>query len=598
MRMSKLFSQTLRDAPSEADVASHQLLLRAGFIRQLAAGVFSYLPLARRSLSKIEAILRQEMEAIGGQEISMPVVQPAEIWKESGRWQLIDAELGRFRDRTGRDMVLAMTHEEAMADLVRREVRSYRQLPQLLYHIQTKWRDDPRPRAGLIRAREFTMKDSYSLDTDFDGLDRQYRNHYQAYFNIFRRCGLPVITVGADVGMMGGEMAHEFMYLTPIGEDTLLLCESCDYAANRQIATFRKKEPLAEEDLPVEKVATPNAKTIDDLANFLNVPKSKTAKAVFLIAEPKTRQADTKPVFVFAIIRGDMEVNETKLANAVAARSLRPATEEEIRLTGAVPGYASPVGLRWEGSPMPVTVVLDDSIPASPNLVAGANEAGYHLRNVNYGRDFKADQVADIASAQEGDACPLCGGALHAQRGVEVANIFKLGARYSASMACTFLDARGEPQPVIMGSYGIGLGRLLACIAEAHHDDYGLVWPVSVAPYQVHLVLLAGKEAHSEEQALAEQLYSQLTAEGVEVLYDERDASPGVKFNDADLIGLPVRLTVSRRALQAGGVEFKRRDQSERRVINLEGLLTEVQNIISELYKQLADHIVPVDYKD
>ncbi|MGE5220859.1 MAG: proline--tRNA ligase, partial [Omnitrophica WOR_2 bacterium] len=410
MRMSQLFSQTLRDAPSEAEITSHQLLLRAGFIRQLAAGVFSYLPLARRSLSKIEAILRQEIDAIGGQEISMPVVQPAEIWKESERWQTIDAELGRFKDRTGRDMVLAMTHEEALADLVRREVRSYRQLPQLLYHIQTKWRDDPRPRAGLIRAREFTMKDSYSLDADWEGLDRQYRNHYQAYFNIFRRCGLPVIAVGADVGMMGGELAHEFMYLTPIGEDTLLLCENCDYAANRQIATFRKKEPQIEQALPIARVATPNAKTIEDLANFLDVPKSKTAKAVFLIAEPQTREADPQPFFVFAIIRGDMEVNETKLANAVAARSLRPATEEEIRAIGAEPGYASPVGLGLDDNQIPLTVIVDDMIPSSPNLVAGANEAGYHLRNVNYGRDFKANWVADIANAQEGDACPRCGG--------------------------------------------------------------------------------------------------------------------------------------------------------------------------------------------
>jgi prolyl-tRNA synthetase len=598
MRMTKLFSQTLRDVPSEAEIASHQLLLRAGFIRQLAAGVFSYLPLARRSLSKIEAILRQEIEAIGGQEISMPVVQPAEIWKESGRWQQIDAELGRFQDRTGRDMVLAMTHEEAIADIVRREVRSYRQLPQLLYHIQTKWRDDPRPRAGLIRAREFTMKDSYSLDADWDSLDRQYRDHYQAYFNIFHRCGLPVITVGADVGMMGGLMAHEFMYLSPIGEDTLLLCENCDYAANRQIATFRKKEAPSEQALPAEKVATPDSKTIEDLANFLEVPKSKTAKAVFLIATPQSPEADGRPIFVFAIIRGDMEVNETKLANAVKARSLRPATEEEIRLSGAEPGYASPVGLRMEHSSLPVTVIVDDTIPASPNLVAGANQAGYHLRNVNYGRDFKADLVADIASAQDGDACPRCGGALRAQRGVEVGNIFKLGARYSTTMGCTFLDAQGQPQPVIMGSYGIGLGRLLACVAEAHHDESGLIWPISVAPYQVHVVLLAGKESQSEEQVLAEKLYSQLTAAGVEVLYDERDASPGVKFNDADLIGLPIRLTVSRRALQAGGVEFKRRDQPERRVVAMEDILAEVRNTIEELYSELAKQVVQIDFKD
>jgi prolyl-tRNA synthetase len=598
MRMSKLFSQTLRDVPSEAEIPSHQLLLRAGFIRQLAAGVFSYLPLARRSLSKIEAILRQEIEAIGGQEISMPVVQPAEIWKESRRWHLIDAEMGRFQDRSGRDMVLAMTHEEALADIVRREVRSYRQLPQLVYHIQTKWRDDPRPRAGLIRAREFTMKDSYSLDGDADGLDRQYRNHYQAYFNIFRRCGLPVIAVGADVGMMGGYLAHEFMYLTPVGEDTLLLCENCDYASNRQIAAFRKEEPPAEQALPIEKVATPNAKTIEGLANFLNVPKSKTAKAVFLIASPNGKEPEAKPFFVFAIIRGDMEVNETKLANALAARSLRPATEEEILATGAAPGYASPVGLQREDSQIPVTVIVDDMIPASPNLVAGANEAGYHLRNVNYGRDFEADIVTDIASAQEGDACPRCGGVLHAQRGVEVGNIFKLGTRFSDEMGCTFLDAQGEPQPVIMGSYGIGLGRLLASVAEAHHDEHGLIWPVSVAPYLVHLVLLAGKNPQSEEQTLAEQLYTQLTEAGVEVLYDDREASPGVKFNDADLIGVPIRLTISRRASQAGGVEFKRRDQAERRVVELEDVPGAIQATIAELQDELNSQLTPVEFKD
>jgi prolyl-tRNA synthetase len=579
MRMSKLFSQTLREAPAEAEVASHRLLLRAGFIRQLAAGVFSYLPLARRALNKIENIIRQEMDAIGGQEITMPVVHPADLWKESGRWYQIDAEMGRFVDRAGRDMALAMTHEEVVSDLVRKEVRSYRQLPLLLYHIQTKWRDDPRPRAGLIRVREFTMKDSYSMDADWDGLDQQYNAHYQAYFNIFNRCGLPVIAVKSDVGMMGGQMAHEFMYLTPIGEDTLLLCDQCGHSANRQVARFKKSVPGQEDALPVEKVSTPDCKTIEDLANFLDVSRSKTAKAVFLMATVPEGEASVER-FVFAVVRGDMEVNETKLTNLLKARTLRPATEDEIRAVGAVPGYASPVGLRN------TLVVVDDVIPASPNLVAGANETGYHLRNVNYGRDYQADIVADIAAAQEGDACPECGERLRAVRGVETGNIFKLGMRYSDALGCTYLDAQGQVKPIVMGSYGIGSGRLLACIAEEHHDEHGLIWPVSVAPYQVHLVLLVGKGT-PEASDVADRLYADLQAAGIEVLYDDRPESPGVKFNDADLIGLPIRLTVSERALKLGGVEFKRRDQAERTVISLEQVITKVKDEIAVLQSEI-----------
>ena len=359
MRMSRLFSQTLREAPSDAETASYQLLLRAGFIRQLAAGVFSYLPLARLALNKIEAIVRREMNAIGGQEITMPVVHPADIWKETGRWYEIDAEMGRFKDRTGRDMVLAMTHEEVIADIVRREIRSYRQLPQLVYHIQTKWRDDPRPRAGLIRVREFTMKDSYSLDADRAGLDQQYNAHYRAYHRIYAGCALPVVAVKSDVGMMGGQMAHEFMYLTPVGEDTLLICSECGFSANRQIAAFKKGTPAPKSLLPVEKVLTPGCKSIEELANYLGVPKSRTAKAVFLVATIP-EEKELKERFIFAVIRGDMEVNETKLGNAIRARSLRPATEEEIRRVGAVPGFASPVGLKN------ALVIVDDHDPRQP----------------------------------------------------------------------------------------------------------------------------------------------------------------------------------------------------------------------------------------
>lgn len=602
MRLSKLFSQTLREAPAEAEISSHQLLVRAGFIRQLAAGIFSYLPLAKRALTKIENIMRDEMNAIGGQEITMPVVHPAELWQESERWYAIGSEMGRFKDKNNRDMVLAMTHEEVVADLVRRDVHSYRQLPRLIYHIQTKWRDDPRPRAGLIRVREFTMKDSYSLDADWDGLDKQYRAHYQAYFNIFHLCGVEVIAVKSDVGMMGGKLAHEYMYLTPIGEDTLLLCDACGYAANRQIARFQKTAPVSEQPLQLEKVATPETKTIAALADFLQIPQSKTAKAVFMVAKISEGQ-DTAQKLVFAILRGDMELNETKLANALVANELRPAHDEEIISVGAVPGYASPVGIpgdavgRSEQTPLPLVVVVDDLIPQSPNLVAGANEDGFHLRNVNYGRDYQAQIVADIAAAQDGDSCPDCGGVLHTQRGVEVGNIFKLGTRFAEPMGCTYTDKDGVERPVIMGSYGIGSGRLLACIAEEHHDEHGLIWPVTVAPYHVHLVALAAKGSDQVQQE-AESIYAELEAAGLEVLYDDREESPGVKFNDADLIGLPVRLTVSGRALEQGGVEFKRRDQADKRILPRAEIVQQVKAEIASLMKEIQEKLVEVSFAD
>ncbi len=570
MKMSQLFGQTLREAPAGVEAESHRLLLRAGFIRPLAAGIFSYLHLGQRTLQKMEAIIREEMDSLAGQEIKMPVVHPAAIWQESGRWYKIDDEMGRFRDKNGRNMVLAMTHEEIVTDLARREIHSYRQLPQMVYHIQTKWRDDPRPRAGLIRAREFTMLDSYTLDTDEAGLDKQYRAHYEAYFRIYGRFSLPVIAVAADVGMMGGSASHEFMYLTPIGEDTILLCEECGYKANRQTAVCQKPAAAAEEMQPLEKVATPDCKTIADLARFLNIPEAKTAKVVFLTATTMTGQ-EKREQLVFAIVRGDMNLNETKLANAVGAVGLRPSTAAEIRAVGAEPGYASPVGLAG------VLVVVDDAIPNSPNLVAGANEVGYHLKNVNLGRDYAADIVADIAVAEAGAACPQCGAEMTAGRGVEVGNIFKLGTAYSEPLAATFLDRNGRPQPIVMGSYGLGVTRTLACLAEEHRDEYGLVWPVSVAPYHVHLVALRGGEAE------ADSLYTQLRAAGVEVLYDDRNEAPGVKFNDADLIGLPLRLTMSKRSLKNGGVEAKLRRETERQIVPLTGAVTYAQKQIQTL---------------
>ena len=576
MRLSNLFSQTLRENPADAEFASHQLLVRAGFIRQLGSGIFTYMPLAYRVLERVKRILREEMEAIGGQELLMPVVQPADIWKESRRYYQIGSEMGRFTDRSGHEMVLAMTHEEAVSDLVRGVVHSYRQLPAIIYHLQTKWRDDPRPRAGLIRVREFLMLDSYSLDADWQGLDTRYKQHYEAYFRIFRRCGLPVVAVRSDSGMMGGEEAHEYMYLTPGGEDSLLFCDACGYSANRQAATTRKMEPAKEAFLPLEK---PRVSSIDDLTAFLNIPPARTAKAVFYMGLVEEDGGEQKWAFIFTVVRGDMEVNETKVANLVKASDLRPATEDEIRSIGAVPGYASPLGLKG------VTVLVDELAAKSPNLVAGANEEGYDLRNVNHGRDYQASMIADISAAREGDACPECGAALRLSRGVEVGNIFKLGARYSDALGCTYLDKNGQSQPVIMGSYGIGLGRLIACVAEEHHDERGLTWPVSLAPFPVHVVVLKRKEMDSE--ALAARVENALRDAGLEPLVDDREESAGVKFNDADLIGLPLRITVSERSFRVGGLEIKPRRGGETVVVPMENLVVEVQRLLNALEEPL-----------
>ncbi|MCK4763476.1 MAG: proline--tRNA ligase [Candidatus Aminicenantes bacterium] len=577
--MSQYFVKTLRDDPSEAEVTSHKLLLRAGFVRQLAAGIFINLPLAERSNTKIENIIREEIEAIGGLEMTMPVIHPADIWKETQRWYQIGGEMGRFKDRNNHDMVLAMTHEEVVAFTMRKEIRSYKQLPALIYHIQTKWRDDPRPRAGLIRVREFVMKDSYSLDATPEGLDKQYRNHYRAYFNIAHRCDLPVISVKSDTGMMGGSLAHEFMYLTPIGEDTLMICEKCGLSANRQIAVFSKKENPKEEAKPIEEVATPGATTIEALAKSLDIPAAKTAKVVFKVAAVKEEEEYVDKL-VLAIVRGDMEVNETKLVNALEAKALRPAHDEEITAAGTVPGYASPIGLKG------VITVVDDIIPAESNLVSGANKEGFHLLNVNYKRDYKADVVADIAMTRDGAACPQCEAPLVSFRGVEVGNIFQLGTRYSDSMDCKFLDKDGQWKPVIMGSYGIGVGRLLACIAEEHNDENGLCWPVSVAPYHLYLISIGekGKE-------IAQRVYKELWQEGVEVLFDDRDESPGIKFKDADLIGLPLRLTISDRSLKKGGAELKFRKESGSTIIPIEELIQKIKEEKVRLEEDLAREV-------
>lgn len=588
MRMSKLFFQTLREAPADADVRSHQLMLRAGLVRQVAAGIFEYLPLGLRAKKKIEAILREEMDAIGGQEIVMPVVQPADLWKRTGRWYEIGDDLARLTDRGGRELVLGMTHEEVITELAAGVISSYRQLPVMLYQVQTKFRDEPRPRGGLIRVREFTMKDGYSFHASYASLDHYYPLVYQAYFNIFGRAGLDVIAVESDTGMMGGTMAHEFMALTEVGEDTLLICDGCGYKANRQVATFTKPEDGADASavpLPLEEVATPGIDTIAALADFLGIPQSRTAKALFLVATIE-QNGEEKEQFVFVVVRGDMELNETKLSNALKARQLRPAQPEEIRAIGAEPGYGSPIGIQSED----VLLVVDDLVHRSPNLVAGANREGWHLKNVNCGRDYEPDLIQDVVAAGDGHPCPVCSAPLRSVRGVEVGNIFKLGTKYSEAMEAVFLDEDGKSAPLVMGCYGIGAGRLMASVVETSNDDDGIVWPMTIAPQQVYLVSLATRRTPEVTEA-ADRVYSELMEAGIEVLYDDRDERAGVKFNDADLLGIPVRLTIGARGLKNGVVELKLRRGRDSRELPLDGLVDQIAQVVESEEARVLENI-------
>jgi prolyl-tRNA synthetase len=553
MRLSKLFFTSLRDDPADAEMASHRLLLRAGYLRQLGSGIYSLLPLGFRVNKRVEQVIREEMDRIGSQEMEMPVVHPAEIWKESGRYFKIGPELVRFKDRADREMVLAMTHEEVVALLLKDIVQSYRQLPIMVYHFQTKFRDEPRSRGGLIRVREFVMKDAYSCDRDAAGLDESYRLQYAAYERIFKRLGLDAIAVGSDVGIMGGTGAHEFMVLNEFGEDTLVLCDQCGYAENQQVALVQKPSPEPEDALPMEDVETPDATTIDKLATFLEIPTTKTAKAAFFMT------GDGR--FVVAIVRGDYDVNETKLDHVIKATGgLRPATVEEIQARGMEAGYGSPIGATDS------LVVVDELVPRSPNLVAGANRVGWHVRNVNVPRDYTPDIVAEITNAREGDACVTCGNPVKLRNGIEVGNIFKLGTDFSESIGAYFLGEDGERHPIVMGSYGIGLGRNVACIVEAHHDEKGIIWPAEVAPYAAHLVAIGANRDHGVVD-IAERLEAMAAAAGRELLYDDRDESPGVKFTDAELLGMPWILTVSPRSLAAGGVEVTERATGERKTI-------------------------------
>ncbi|MBE7554134.1 MAG: proline--tRNA ligase [Anaerolineales bacterium] len=567
MRFSQLFGRTLREDPAEAEIISHRLLQRAGFIKPLASGIYTQMPLGWRVSKKIMDIFRREMDALGCQEMAMPVLNPAEIWQQTGRWDNVGPALVKWKDRNQRDMALAMTHEETLTDILKTELESYKQLPILVYHIQTKVRDEPRPRAGLIRVREFIMKDAYSVHADQADIDRFYPDMVQAYRNIYATCDLTVVEVEADSGMMGGSDSHEFMVLSDSGEDTVFISSDGAYAANAERAVFDKGTPLSEELGQLEEVYTPNCKTIAQVADYLGVPQTRTVKAVFYIAENETQD------FLFVVIRGDLPVNEVKLSNVLGGLRFRPASEAEIEAVGAVPGYATPIGLKRDlGSGRKLIVIADDSAVHFPNLVSGANKLEYHFKNTNAGRDYQPDIVADIALARDGDKCLGSEATLQLRRGIEVGHCFKLGKRYSEPMGVTFLDENGKATVPIMGSYGIGVGRLMAAIVEQHHDPQGIIWPESVAPFDVHLVSLA-KNREDEIGQQAEAIYQTLQAAGVEVLYDDRKESPGVKFADADLIGIPWRVTVSSRSLQNGGVEVKRRSEAKAEVVPLDGFM-------------------------
>ncbi|MBI4332229.1 MAG: proline--tRNA ligase [Chloroflexi bacterium] len=573
MRFSRLFGKTQRQPPAEADTVSHQLLARCGMIEQIAAGVYAFLPLGWRTLRKIDQIVREEMDEAGGQELFMPTLQPVELWEKTGRHLAFGQTLFTLEDRRNRKIFLGPTHEEIITELVHRQVKSYRDLPLLLYQIQTKFRDEPRPRGGLLRVREFQMKDLYSFDVDEAGLDAAYERMVQAYKNIYTRCGLPHMMVEADSGAIGGKDSHEFMLLAGSGEDEIIYCRQCGYAANLEKAKSRRAHLEGVVPQPLEEVATPGMKTISEVAGFLGVPEKATLKAIFYMCDGE---------LVFVVTRGDVEVNETKLKRVLKCLDLRLAREDEVKLAGIVAGYASLVGLSG------IRSVGDESVTMGSNFVAGANKPDCHLKNVNYGRDFKADILTDIGLARGGEGCPGCGADLLSTRGVEVGHVFKLGTFLSERMGAFFLDERGEQRPIVMGCYGIGIGRILAGAVEQNHDDAGIIWPAPIAPYHVYLCPLFMDNA--EVVSAAEKLYQELQAAGVEVLFDDRADSPGIKFNDADLLGIPVRVTISPRLLKTNSIEVKKRTEKKAEIRPVEGVVMYLKQWVNE---QLAASRTP-----
>lgn len=569
MRVSKLYAPTLREVPAEAEVVSHQLMLRAGFMRKAAGGIYTYLPLAWRVLKKIERIVREEMDAKGSQELLMPIVQPAEIWQESGRWDVYGAEMFRLQDRHNRCFCLGPTHEEMVTTLIRGDVRSYRQLPLSVYQIQNKYRDERRPRFGLMRGREFIMKDAYSFDRDEAGLDRSYQDMYDAYTNIFTRCGLNFRPVEADSGAIGGSGSHEFMVIADSGEAEIVFCTSCDYAANVEKAELFPLEAEEEAMLTKEEVVTPDCKTIADVCAYLKLPVDHSVKAVAYNSEKG---------LILCFVRGDHEVNEIKVINTCGVIDLEMATEEQLAAAGTVGGYMGPVGIDNKK----VIVVVDATVMKMHNVCCGANKEGFHFINVNPDRDFTPTYVADIRLIQEGDPCPHCGGEVSKARGIEVGQVFKLFTKYSSALKATYLDENGKEQPMVMGCYGVGVSRTMAAAIEQNYDDNGIIWPIEIAPYHVLVVPVNTKDEASA--AKAEEIYMQLKKVGLETVIDDRNERPGVKFKDADLIGYPLRVVVGTKTLTEGKLEVKIRKTGEIRYLPLDGdYVQDIKNIIAEL---------------
>lgn len=569
MRVSKLYAPTLREVPAEAEVVSHQLMLRAGFMRKAAGGIYTYLPLAWHVLKKIERIVREEMDAKGSQELLMPIVQPAEIWQESGRWDVYGAEMFRLQDRHNRCFCLGPTHEEMVTTLIRGDVRSYRQLPLSVYQIQNKYRDERRPRFGLMRGREFIMKDAYSFDRDEAGLDKSYQDMYDAYTNIFTRCGLNFRPVEADSGAIGGSGSHEFMVIADSGEAEIVFCTSCDYAANVEKAELFPLEAQEEAMLTKEEVVTPDCKTIADVCAYLKLPVDHSVKAVAYNSEKG---------LILCFVRGDHEVNEIKVINTCGVIDLEMATEEQLAAAGTVGGYMGPVGIENKK----VIVVVDATVMKMHNVCCGANKEGYHFINVNPGRDFTPTYVADIRLIQEGDPCPHCGGEVSKARGIEVGQVFKLFTKYSSALKATYLDENGKEQPIVMGCYGVGVSRTMAAAIEQNYDDNGIIWPIEIAPYHVLVVPVNTKDEASA--AKAEEIYMQLKKVGLETVIDDRNERPGVKFKDADLIGYPLRVVVGPKTLTEGKLEVKIRKTGEIRYLPLDGdYVQDIKNIIAEL---------------
>ncbi len=573
MKLSKAHIRTLREVPAEAEIPSHILLLRAGMIRKLVSGVYGFMPMGWRVVRKIEQIVREEMDASGGQEILMSAIQPAELWEESGRWYAYGPELWRLKDRNDRDFCLGPTHEEIFTDIVRNDVSSYRQLPMNLYQIQTKYRDEARPRFGLMRSREFIMKDAYSFDRDEAGLDVSYNTMYEAYEKIFTRCGLEFRPVEADSGAIGGSNSHEFTALSEVGESEIAYCDKCSMAATKERAVCVDDKGRDEEMLPLEEVHTPGTSTIEAVAGYLGLDTKQTMKALLLVVyDEEGKEKD----YVAAFVRGDRELNMTKLVNAlgVPEHAVEFADEEKMGpITGSVAGFTGPIGLH------DCIIIADSELPSHKNLCAGACKEDHHIKNVNYGRDYEADIVTDIKVLEEGDPCPVCGAPVKYARGIEVGQVFKLGTKYSDSMGAYYKDENMESHPIVMGCYGIGITRTMAAVVEQHHDDNGIIWPMAVAPY--HVIITQMKADDEVQSKVAEGIYSELAAKGIEVILDDRDERPGVKFKDADLMGIPIRITVGRGAGE-GMVEYKMRRDADRTDMTVEEAISEAVRAVAE----------------